>query len=614
MRVMLLGFDSFDPEVFENLLSVGRMPNLEKYVKAGNYSRFIVSDPPQTEVSWTSIATGLDPGGHGIFDFVHRDPNTYTPYVSLLPTERKAFGTQFVPPHRTRTIFEEAARLGYPASSLWWPATFPARPELPVKTIPGLGTPDLLGRLGVGTLYTSTREELNAPGKTPVKLLESKGRNTFSGLFEGPAMRKEDKSLSATTSFQLEILDDQAAMLNFNSQKVELKIREWSPIFEVQFKMGFLMNLRSLTRAVLTQIEPGVRLYLLPLQIHPLASTWRYATPPGFVKSTWKECGPYLSLGWPQDTTGLEDGWISDELFLNLCESIFEHRVRVLLDNLKSFKEGLLGIVFDSLDRVQHMFRRDRPDLIELWYRKLDALVGQVENLLYSNGGADTRLIVLSDHGFANFDYKIHLNRWLQENGYLVKNNSDGDNNLRNIDWSRSAAYAVGLNSLYINQEGREGSGIVSPSNSGDLKQELQQKLLDWRDEKGTEVIKRAVSALDLFSGPFIQDGPDMLIGYNPGYRASQETGLGEWKDVNLAVNNDHWSGDHCIDSTAVPGVLFCDKGLSGITNPSYRDIPGLSIGKDLEPPESSQPPPKSTLDDEDQQALEERLKSLGYL
>ncbi|MFN2128538.1 MAG: alkaline phosphatase family protein, partial [Anaerolineales bacterium] len=91
MRVMLLGFDSFDPEVFENLLSVGRMPNLEKYVKAGNYSRFIVSDPPQTEVSWTSIATGLDPGGHGIFDFVHRDPNTYTPYVSLLPTERKAF-------------------------------------------------------------------------------------------------------------------------------------------------------------------------------------------------------------------------------------------------------------------------------------------------------------------------------------------------------------------------------------------------------------------------------------------------------------------------------------------------------------------------------------------
>ncbi len=92
MQTIILGFDSFDPVTFERLSSSGKMPNLARFVEAGKYARFTVSDPPQTEVSWTSIATGLDPGGHGIFDFVHRDPATYTPFVSILPTKRSCGG------------------------------------------------------------------------------------------------------------------------------------------------------------------------------------------------------------------------------------------------------------------------------------------------------------------------------------------------------------------------------------------------------------------------------------------------------------------------------------------------------------------------------------------
>jgi len=107
MHTLILGFDSLDPVTFERLASQGKMPNLTKYAEAGKYARFEISDPPQTEVSWTSIATGLNPGGHGIFDFVHRDPETYTPFVSLLPTRRNIAGVQFVPPYKANTIFEE---------------------------------------------------------------------------------------------------------------------------------------------------------------------------------------------------------------------------------------------------------------------------------------------------------------------------------------------------------------------------------------------------------------------------------------------------------------------------------------------------------------------------
>ena len=158
MKTLILGFDSFDPKVFEELAGQNQLPNLEKFVGQGGYSQLEVCSPPQTEVSWTSIATGADPGGHGIFDFVHRDPATYIPYVSILPTRKGALGEQFVPPYTAKTFFEEAAAMGYPATALWWPAMFPARLELPVMTLPGLGTPDIRGQLGVGTLL-STEEE-----------------------------------------------------------------------------------------------------------------------------------------------------------------------------------------------------------------------------------------------------------------------------------------------------------------------------------------------------------------------------------------------------------------------------------------------------------------------
>ena len=183
MKTLILGFDSFNPATFENMLGKGQMPNLEKFVQANGYSRLDVCSPPQTEVSWTSIATGADPGSHGIFDFVHRDPETYMPYVSILPTRKTALGEQFVPPYTAKTFFEEAATLGYPATALWWPAMFPARPELPVMTIPGLGTPDIRGQLGVGTFFTTEAEEKK---KVRVVKLEADGKDRFKAELPGP--------------------------------------------------------------------------------------------------------------------------------------------------------------------------------------------------------------------------------------------------------------------------------------------------------------------------------------------------------------------------------------------------------------------------------------------
>jgi predicted AlkP superfamily phosphohydrolase/phosphomutase len=608
MRTVIVGFDSFDPGTFERLSESGKTPHLSKFTTHGGYARLEVCSPPQTEVSWTSIATGVDPGSHGIFDFVHRDPATYLPYVSILPTRQSAVGEQFIPPYTTRTLFEEAADMGFPAAALWWPALFPARMDIPVATIPGLGTPDIRGQLGVGTYLTTEPSEKK---KVKVTKLESAGKGKFNGSIEGPQTKTKDGIQPMVQPVIVDVIDDTSIHLTVGKQKMDLRLGQWSPIFEIQFPAGFMYTVHAITQVILTEVKGRVSLYFLPLQIHPLHSPWHYATPSSLVRDSWKNAGPFLTLGWPQDTNALEDDCISDGQFLSLCNSIFESRKRVYFRRLDSFKEGVLAGIFDCLDRVQHMFLRTRTDIVEEWYLKLDAFVGEVQGRVEKLGLEKYRFMVMSDHGFKTFEQKVNLNHWLIQNGYLVLSRPNGSD-LSSVDWTKTKAYALGLNSLYLNVAGREGQGIVQAAELERLLEEIKNKLLDWKTTHGNSVFSRILPKHEAFNGPYSRLGPDLVTGYAPRFRASSDTGLGKIGAVSIEENHDHWGADHCIDSNAVPGVLFANRDVANMPGLSFRDIPFLALGKHLD--QSYIKPPSQSGAAHGQKDLEERLKGLGYL
>jgi predicted AlkP superfamily phosphohydrolase/phosphomutase len=605
MKTLILGFDSFDPAVFEEMAGKNQLPNFEKFMQNGGYSRLEVCSPPQTEVSWTSIATGADPGGHGIFDFVHRDPATYTPYVSILPMRKSAVGEQFVPPYTAKTFFEEAADLGYPATALWWPAMFPARPDVPVNTLPGLGTPDIRGQLGVGTLFSTEEEEKK---KTGVVELASAGKGRFTASLAGPQTQSRSGPQTISLPITLDMIDEKTAKLFVDKQQVDLRLGEWSDIVEMRFKAGMLFNIHAITRFIATSLSGAIRVYSLPLQIHPLHSTWHYASSSSFSKKLWKQVGPYLTLGWPQDTTGLEEGCISDDQFLDLCQKIFDRRIQILSFLMNDFREGVLASIFDDLDRIQHMFFHNRMDIVQGWYKLLDQFVGQVNNKLETWNGK-YRYLILSDHGFSDFRNKVHLNRWLLENDLLYMKN--GNEDLSAVEWSKTKAYAVGLNSIYLNVSGREGQGIVAADELEGILTSIKEKLLDWKDVGGNPVIQNVRLKHEVYSGPYTRFGPDLVVGYAPGYRASAETGLGKVPAVSMEPNADHWGADHCMDADVVPGVIFANRDLRDFGTISFRDIPFLAIGKHLD--QSHIKPPSQAAGD-GQEDLEERLKGLGYL
>jgi predicted AlkP superfamily phosphohydrolase/phosphomutase len=358
-------------------------------------------------------------------------------------------------------------------------------------------------------------------------------------------------------------------------------------------------------------LNGAVRLYSLPLQIHPLHALSHYSSSKTFAKNLWQKVGAYLTLGWPQDTTGLEDGCITDEQFITLCDTIFERRKQIFFHLLGEFKEGVLASIFDDLDRMQHMFYHNRLDVAQAWYRKLDSFVGEV-NQRVSSWGGKYNYMVMSDHGFTTYEQKIHMNRWLAQNGYLTLNDGRSEGDLSHVDWSRTKAYAVGLNSIYLNVAGREGQGIVGAQEIEPLLAEIQTKLMDWKGADGNSVAHRIRLKHEVYNGAYTRLGPDLVVGYARGYRASSETGLGKTPVALDEPNHDHWGADHCVDSDVVQGVIFANRDLQNFGGISFRDIPFLAIGKHLD--QSHIKPPSQQVSGHGQKDLEDRLKGLGYL
>ena len=182
---------------------------------------------------------------------------------------------------------------------------------------------------------------------------------------------------------------------------------------------------------------------------------------------------------------------------------------------------------------------------------------------------------MISDHGFNTFRYGIDLNRWLEQNGYLaLKEGGRGLKNLAGVDWSRTRAFALGLAGIYLNRKGREAQGIVDPAAEAPrLREEIAAKLLGLEDPgRSAPVIKQVYNATTFYAGPYKNDAPDLLIGYHIGYRASWQTAVGEVTDRVLHDNIKAWSGDHCIDQSLVPGILFCNRMVPD-ENPRLLDI-----------------------------------------
>lgn len=584
-RVVVIGFDGMDPGIVDEMLEAGRLPNLAKLRESGEYTRLGTTCPAMSPVAWSSFMTGAGPGRHGIHDFLHRDPRTYLPDLSSAqirpPRRMLRLGKLSLPLsrpslrllRRSRPFWSVLGEHGIFSTILRVPITFPPE-RFGGLLLSGMCVPDLRGSQGSFTFFTTAAaapEEQIGGQRLPL----TGANGTYRGSLPGPAGASAQEPAQAP--FRLRLVADGSARLEIDGQRVVLREGEYSDWVPVGFSLGPGMRAGGICRFYLKRLAPEVELYVSPINIDPERPALPVSHPAAYSIYLSKRLGRYATLGLAEDTWALNQGVLDDAAFLKQCQLMFEERERMLFNSLANMRSGCLVCVFDTTDRIQHMFWRyreeDHPapieqdrsafrDAVEVCYEQAD---GQVGKVLAELGERDV-LFVMSDHGFRSFRRGVNPNAWLLREGYLnLKEGASGEAEwLREVDWRRTRAYGVGLGGLYLNVEGREAQGIVPPSEVEALKQELIGKLAGLRDEeKGAVAIARVFDAASVNPGPYADSGPDLAIGYAPGYRASWDAAQGKASGPVMEDNARRWSGDHCLDPRHVPGVLFCSRPLS---------------------------------------------------
>jgi predicted AlkP superfamily phosphohydrolase/phosphomutase len=298
-----------------------------------------------------------------------------------------------------------------------------------------------------------------------------------------------------------------------------------------------------------------------------------------------------------EDTKALSQGIFDDEDFVSQGRLIQQEREDAFRYELDRYEDGLLFAYFSASDLPVHMFYRAidpknplwTPELADEYGDAIKNIYGRLDRVLgegMKKFGDDALIMVMSDHGFSPYRRSFDVNRWLQNEGYLSVDDGDGPA-LNRAEWSRSKAYGMGFNGLYVNEVGREIEGSVSPGPAKDkLVDELQAKLAEARDRQTGEKVFHAVRRTsDYFDRPPKEVAPDLILGYARGYRGSWESAIGEMAENVSSDNLDKWSGDHCMDQEAVAGSLICNHEIESDT-PALIDLaPSILRYFDITPP-----------------------------
>ncbi len=575
-RLIVLGFDGMDPNLAERWMDAGKLPEFERLRREGHYQKLATSNPPQSPVAWASFATGTGAGEHGIFDFLRRDPATYQPDFSIArytPPERHlSLGSWSLPlgdgslenQRQGEPFWMKAQASGQRATVQRVPVTYP--PDPVHRMLSGMGVPDLLGTQGTYTLY-STRRMAGAESGGRVVAVQMSSDGRIDTILEGPPHPLKPEAPALSLPLSLSVRSD-GATLTLGEETRELQIGQWSAWWPLGFDYG-LGTIPGMVRVRLESAFPRPLLYVSPIHADPSNPALPLSAPPEYAPALAERIGRFHTLGMPEETWSLNQGHLDEAGYLDMVRTTLAEGEAMLYDALEINDSELVIKVFVQPDRVSHMFWRGLDEAHPLhadssevargaiaWiYREADRVLGEVRKRMRPQD----RLVVLSDHGFSSFRRAVHVNRWLVEKGYLTLREGARESAplFEDIDWARSRAYALGLNGLYLNQAGREGQGIVQPSQRAELLASLAAELAEWQDADGSQVIRRTFLGSDLYPGPRLADAPDLVLGYAPGFRASWQTSLGAVPTALVEDNRQNWSGDHCIDPEVVPGVMF---------------------------------------------------------
>ena len=590
-RCIVLGIDGMDPTLCVRYMKAGLLPNFAKLSRTGHFSPLRTSMPPQSPVAWSTFISGANPGTHGIFDFIARDPATLIPYLStsrLVPGGRNLrlgrwnfpfTGGKVENLRRGNTLWVELEKRGIESTVLRIPANFPPVPSK-ARTLSGLGTPDIHGAYGIFTLFTDRIGERSrdlSGGR--IERVHLRG-NLVNARLPGPVNTFDTQGSHVDIPFTIAVDEIHPSVrIRIQSRDFILKEGDWSDWVPLRFEMvAHLAVPDGICRFFLKRARNAFELYVTPVNIDPSNPVLPISSPDSFSADLARRAGRFYTQGMAEDTSALSAGVLNDSQFRRQATDVLRESQRLYNEELPRFKKGLFFFYFSSLDQNSHAFWRTldaghplyspelaaaQGDFLPWLYTEMDKALGQALEVCDD----ETLLFVMSDHGFGSFRRQFNLNTWLLDNGYarLKYGAARESDYFGALHWGETQAYGLGINSLYLNLARREPDGCVKAGDKRALQERLRTQLQSVVDAgTGEHPVYRVYRPEDIYTGDEVDKAPDLIIGYAPNYRASWDTVLGKYPRDVFLDNRDSWSGDHCIDPVFVPGCLFSNRRFPG--------------------------------------------------
>ncbi len=595
-KIIFLGLDGLDPRLTEKFISEGKLPNLQGLQEQGSYRRLRTTFPSLSPVAWSTFATGVNPAKHNIFDFLNRSLKTYVPQLSSAhvtkPSRMVKIGRWRIPLSRpgiemrrkSQPFWKLLGEQNIGSTIIRVPITFPPD-KFNGRQLSAMATPDLRGTQGSFSFFSTHLGQATYEGGSRYPLKRS--GSGFEGELEGPENGLVEDAGPLRISFRIEKKGREPHYeLRIGRESVHLQPGVYSRWMKLSFGAAPGFKVSGIARFLITETEPEFSLYVSPVQIDPEKPALPVSHPSYYAAYLAKLLGTFSTLGMAEDTWALNEGVISEQNFLDQAYLLMNEREAMFRSALERTRRGVVACVFDTSDRIQHMFYRylhsessdnggtggEYSHAIEDMYKRMDSLVGLASKYV----DKQTAFFVLSDHGFCSFRRGINLNSWLRNNGYLALRDGANESGpyFRGVDWQRTRAYQVGLAGLYLNLKGREASGTVAPGTEAEaLKRELVERIANLFDEERNEIgIGSVYATSDIYKGPYAAEAPDLIIGYNEGYRTSWDAAVGQVSAKVFEDNRKAWSGDHCVDPKLVPGVLFSNRKVKA-DDPGIEDM-----------------------------------------
>lgn len=595
-RIVVLGFDGVDPDFLEQWRD--ELPNVAELMRSGTFRRLQTTTPPASCTAWSTFTTGLNPGGHGIFDFILRDPKTYLPdrtgavshsaeYLwGLFETKPETFTTTM----SGEAFWTTADRAGKRSVVLRVPCIYPLEEMQHSYAQGGLGLPDIRGSEGTFHYWAgdlSPREA--ASPDLGGKVLSLPGGDSVETLIEGPSNPLGKPGERLTVPLRLERAGKDALTVELQGRRETIEVGGWSDWFRMEFDVTAMSSIHGMARFRLLEVSPHIRLYLSPINHDPADPAIAVTEPPSYSRELHSEVGDFKTVGWNHETWGLNEERIDDAAFMEDVWDTFRETETITMHELESRPTDLFISVFVETDRTSHMmyrlYDREHPrydaalaakfgDSIFKTYQRMDEIIGKVRAKL----GPKDLLFVVSDHGFHSWRRGFHVNSWLVQEGYMTLKGgaaSTGKKFLQDVDWSKTKAYALGVGGIYLNVAGREGKGIVKPGAEADaVAREIADKLESLVDPStGKPVVSKVYLAKETWKGARLADAQDMQVGLASGYRVSSATPLGGAPEGLFEENRKKWSGDHATTETEITEGIFLSNAKIAEEQPSIADM-----------------------------------------